>query len=64
MEQKRDRLFECLTGVPDTKLRPYPSNGPNYRRYLSHPNIHPMATKMATKFDHRYLNIIRWDNIP
>jgi hypothetical protein len=57
-------LFEYPTGDSDTKLHPVPSNGPNYMSYLGSPNIRAMATKIATKFDHRCLNTVSQDKIP
>jgi hypothetical protein len=64
MEHDRNRLSECLTGDSDTKFRPVLSNGPSYRSSLGGPNILAMATKIATKFDHRFLNIIRQEKKP
>ena len=63
---KEDPPFECPTGGSDTKSRPFPSNGPNYKSYFDGPNIHfdgpniqARATKIATRLDYGYLvNII------
>ena len=55
--------FECPSDGPDTKFRPVPSNDPNYRSWLGDPNIRPMATKIAMKLAHHYLNIIRQEKI-
>jgi hypothetical protein len=63
MGHNGDRLSECLIGSSDTNFRPFPSNGPNYRSYFGGPNIQAMATKIAMKLVHHYLNIIRQDNI-